>query len=191
MDVNMSKSTKNRDKNKDAGLAKQLMAGTSKHFAGAPSMAFGSATFTPAEVTQRLQTTVTLRAAVIDAQAAVKAKLATEDAQAPAQRGFISDLSSFVKTTFSKSPDVLADFGLAPRKANKPLTAQEQNAAVAKRAATRAARHTMGKVQKQAVTGDVVDVVVTPVIAQKPVVSAPAASPPPGAASGGATPHGA
>jgi hypothetical protein len=182
---------KGTQKNKDAALAKQMIAGTSKHFANAPSMAFGSATFTPAEVTARLQTVVNLRAAVTDAQAAVKAKLATEDAQAAAQSGFLSDLTSFVRTTFSKSPDVLADFGLTPRKPNTPLTAQEKAAAAAKRASTRAARHTMGKVQKQGVTGDVVGVVVTPVTAPKPVTPAPAASTPPGVASSGATPHGA
>jgi hypothetical protein len=177
-------------KNKDRALAKQLIAGTSKHFANAPSMAFGSATFTPAEVTQRLQTLVNLRTDVNDAQAAVKAKLAAEAAQAPTLHGFMTGLVSFVRATFSESPDVLADFGLEPKKASAPLTAQQKAAAVAKRASTREARHTMGKVQKKAVTGDVVDVIVTPVTAPKPTASAPAASAPQGAASSGTTPHG-
>jgi len=36
---------------------------------------------------------------------------------------------SFVRTTFSESPDVLADFGLEPKKASTPLTAQQKAAA--------------------------------------------------------------
>lgn len=175
---------------KDAALAKQLIAGMSKHFANTPSIAFGSATFTPAEVTQRLQTLVSLRADVTNARAALKPKLAAEAAQAPTLHGFMTGLVSFVRVTFSQSPDVLADFGLQPKKASTPLTAQEKAAAVAKRASTREARHTMGKVQKKSVTGDVVSVVVTPVIAPKPTASAPAASAPKGAASAGTTPHG-
>jgi hypothetical protein len=182
---------KGTEKNKDAALAKQLIAGTSKHFANTQSMAFGSATFTPAQVTQRLQTLVDLRTDVTNAQAAVKAKLAAEAAQAPTLHGFMTGLVSFVRTTFSQSPDVLADFGLAPKKASTPLTAQQKAGAVAKRASTREARHTMGKVQKKSVTGDVVDVVMTPVVAPKPTASAPAASAPQGTASSGTTPHGA
>jgi hypothetical protein len=38
---------------------------------------------------------------------------------------------------------------------------------IAKRAATRAARHTMGPKQKKAVKGDVTGVVVTPVTSQR------------------------
>jgi hypothetical protein len=67
---------------------------------------------------------------------------------------------------------VLADFGIS-LKQRGPLTVEEKTAAVAKRAATRAARHTMGPKQKLEVKGDVTGVVVTPVKAPDPTVPAP------------------
>jgi hypothetical protein len=140
----------------------------------------GSETITPAELTQRLQTLVTLRAAVNAAKATTKANLVTEASQTTPIVGLMTEFSAYLRVIYSKSPDVLADFGLKPRKPNTPLTVQAKAAAAAKRKATRAARHTMGKVQKQDVLGDVVGVTVTPVIAPKPVAasSAPAASAP-------------
>src|SRR5260221_10285842 len=190
-DQSMSKKTQ---KSKDAALAKQFIAGIGKHFANAESMAFGSATLTPAELTKRLHTLVDLRTAVNDAKATAKAKLADETTQAPALLGLLTEFESFVKVTFSKSPDILADFGLAPRKVSTPLTAVRKVAAAAKRKATREARQTMGKRQKQQITGNVVDVVVTPVTQPKPVAPAPVANAPapaPGSATSGSTPHGA
>jgi hypothetical protein len=51
-------------------------------------------------------------------------------------------LIAYVKTAFSNSPDVLADFGLTPKKVKAPLTIAQQAAAAAKRAATlRSAAH--------------------------------------------------
>jgi hypothetical protein len=180
-------------KTKDADLAKQLIAGIGKHFPTASSLAFASASITPAEVTQRLQTLVSLRTDVNNAKATTKAKVALENAQSPALVALMGELVSFVRTTFSKSPDVLADFGLTPKKARTPPTVEKKAAAAAKRAATRKARMTMGKVQKKEVVGDVVGVTVTPVTAPKPIASGPAASAPvtTGVASGGTTPRGA
>jgi hypothetical protein len=183
----------------DAGLAAQLAVGMSKHFPNATSITFGSATYSPAEVNQRLQTLVNLRTGVTNARSALQAQLAAEKAQAPALQGFVALLVSYVRAIYSQSPDVLADFGLQPKKVAKPATVETKAAAVAKRESTRKARQTMGSVQKQEVTGDVVGVVVTPVTSPKPTApAAPASSAstgtnpvaPSGAAASGATPHG-
>ncbi len=183
----------------DAGLAAQLAAGMSKHFSNATSIAFGSATYSPAEVNQRLQTLVNLRTGVTTARSAVQAQLAAEKAQAPALQGFVALLVSYVRAVYSQSPDVLADFGLQPKKVAKPATVGTKAAAVAKRQSTRKARQTMGNVQKLAVTGDVVGVVMTPLTSPKPTAPAVPASgasagtnpaAPSGAAASGATPHG-
>jgi hypothetical protein len=103
-------------------------------------------------------------------------------------------LMQYVRLTFSGSPDVLADFGLKPRKAPTPLTAEQKAAANAKRQATRAARGITTKAAKQAKTGNVIGVSITPVLAGPPVVTpaSPAAPPVPqtGGASGGPTTHG-
>ena len=67
-----------------------------------------------------------------------------------------------------------------PKKAKRPLTADQTAAAVAKRTSTREARGTMGKRKKLAIHGDVTGVVVTPVTSAK--VSAPSNAAPTGGA---------
>lgn len=123
-------------------------------------------------------------------KAATKAKLAAENADMPALRIFMDAYVTFVKASFSKSPDVLADFGLNPKNVRTPLTVEEKTVAAAKRKATRAARHTMGTKQKKGVKGTVTGVVVTPITAAAPVAttgpSTPATSTGPTA---GSTPH--
>jgi hypothetical protein len=62
------------------------------------------------------------------------------------------DLIAFVEATLGRDPTVLADFG-EQSTARKAPTADTKAAAVQKRDSTRAARHTMGSVQKKAVKG--------------------------------------
>jgi hypothetical protein len=143
---------------------------------------FASGTFTPAQVEAQLTLLSSLRASVQAAQAVVKAKLADETAQAPALRELMLAFIAFVRATFSNSPDVLADFGLAPKKARTPLTVEQKAAAAAKREATRKARGTMGKKQKLAVMGNVTGVVVTPIVTP---AAASTAQPAPSAPSNG------
>jgi hypothetical protein len=178
-------------KGKSTGIARaeKLIAGTNKHFANTTQLAFASATFTPAQVTSSLQTLVELRNDVDTAKAITKAKLAAEKTQAPTLRSFMAALESFVRATFSNSPDVLADFGLT-KKARTPLTVEQKAAAAAKRTATRAARHTMGSKQKKAVKGTVTGVLVTPISAPHPIATVSnGTSAPSTGATAGATPH--
>jgi hypothetical protein len=175
-----------KGKSSKAALAESLIAGTKLHFANVTSLAFDSATFTPAQIETAFQTLIDLRTAVEAAQAAAATKVAAEGNQAPAVLGLMTAYVAFVRNTFAKSPDVLADFGLKPKKARAPMTAVAKAAAAAKREATRAARNTMGSQQKKTVKGTVTGVTVTPVVAAAPPVAT--ASPAPG---GGSTTHGA
>jgi len=93
-----------RTKQNETTRAQQMIAGMEKHFANVPSLTFASATHTTAEVTSGLQTLVSLRKAVDDAKAVVKAKIAAEEAQAPALLELLNDLASFVKATFARRP---------------------------------------------------------------------------------------
>jgi hypothetical protein len=170
--------TKTKGKNKDASLAKQLIAGTSKHLSTMKQLMFDGATYTPAQVAGELQKLVTLRSDVEDARAALHAKLEEELANLGALIAFLNAFVAFVKATFGNKPDVLADFGLKPKKVRTPLTVEQKAAAHAKAASTRSARHTTGSKKRLAVKGDVTGVVVTPVTAPKP-------------AGGNGTPHGA
>src|SRR5580693_3653716 len=136
--------TSERGKSQVADFAEQLIAGTAKNLTSTTSVAFLGASFTPAQITSKLQSIVTLRSDVNTAKAATKAKLAAEASQLPSLRGFMTAYESYLRGVYGSQPDVLAEFGLQPKKARTPATVQAKAAAVAKRAATRAARHTMG-----------------------------------------------
>jgi hypothetical protein len=178
-------------KNTDVTLAKQLVAGVTKHFSTASTLAFGNGSFTPAQVEASLQTLINLRTAVDEAQAVAKAKIVAEAAQAPSLRSQMAALVAFVKATFGASPDALADFGLKPRKARTPLTIDQMAQAAAKREATRTARHTMGSKQKKAVKGTVTTIVTPqqPTPAPAPTAPSPVASAPTQGTTAGTAPH--
>jgi hypothetical protein len=129
--------TKAQGKGTVVDLAKQLIAGTDKHWANATQLTFAGSSFTPAQITAQLQALVKLRTDVDADKASTKAKLVAEKADMPALRTFMGALVAFVKATFGNAPDVLADFGLHP-KARAPLTVEAKTAAAAKRKATRA-----------------------------------------------------
>jgi type I site-specific restriction endonuclease len=176
-----------------SALATQLIAGIQKHLANVTSFTVASAAYTPAEVTTALQQLVAIYGAVNAARSVVTAKLTEEKAQTPALRSTMAALMSYVKLTFGGSPEVLADFGLQPKKVATKLTTEKQVVAVARRASTRKARGTTGKRAKLAVKGNVVDVALTPIEAAPPATPSAATSAPvtSGSATGGATPHGA
>jgi hypothetical protein len=172
--------------NADAVLAGNLIEGTAKHLASIGQLMIAGGTFTPAQATTQLQAIVQLHADVDAARAQVKAKLAAVHAQAATDRVFLDAFVSFVKAAFGNAPDVLADFGLKPKKVPTPLTIEAKAAAAAKRAATRAKRNVLGKVQRKAVKGDVTGIVVTPIVAPQPATPAPNGTTPPAPVAGGA-----
>jgi hypothetical protein len=180
-------------KSKVVAAAQQLSAATAKHLASGTQVSLLGSSFTPDQVTTKLQSVVTLRDNVNAARSSLKAAIAAEAAQTPDLRSFMAAYESYVKAAFGSSIDVLNDFGLAP-KSRTPLSAEATIAAVAKRASTRAARHTMGPKQKLGVKGDVTGVTVTTNHAAAPAAivssspSAPANSGAPAAASSPTTP---
>ena len=89
---------------------------------------------------------VTARAAWL---AAVKEDLATRKGRG----AFLGAVRAALLAAFKDQVDILADFGLTAR-AVPVLTPEEKQAAVAKAKATRVARHTMGKKQRAAITGE-------------------------------------
>jgi hypothetical protein len=165
--------------------ANMLIAGATKHLSSTTQVALLGSSFTPAQITSTLQRLVDLRTDVTASRSSTKAKIANEVTQMPALRAFMSAFESYVKGAFGSSLDVLADFGLDP-KTRAPATIEEKAAAAAKRASTRAARHTMGSKQKKGIVGDVIGVHVVPVTASTPAATAPS-SPTTPATSGGPT----
>ncbi len=178
-----------QSKSSRAALVKQFVTGVNKHFPnGSQQLQVGGASFTVTALTAQLQSYVDNREAVEVSQAAARAKVQTENAQAPAQLAAFRAFESVVRSTFGNSADVLADFGLAPIKARAPRTAEEKAVSAAKGAATRKARGTMGKNQKKDIKGSITAKLVvtpvttspasTPVEAPAPTASAPVATPP-------------
>jgi hypothetical protein len=139
--------TKIEGKGQVVTFAKQLIAGADKHLAGAAPLTLAGSSYTQAQITAKLQSLVDLRNDVDVAKASTRAKLAVEQTSMPPLRTLMSAFVTYVKAAYGTSPDVLADFGIHP-KARTPLTVEEKAAAVAKREATRAARHTMGTQQR-------------------------------------------
>ena len=128
-----------------------LITGYQAHLASASTLVDG-VLMTGADVIALLQgrvskvtTVVTSRAAY---QAAVKAAAASESSTAAT----VSALIESVYVAYGNAPDILSDFGLAPHRKGV-LTPAQRIAATEKAKATRAARHTMGKKQKAAITG--------------------------------------
>jgi hypothetical protein len=91
-----------------------------------------------------------------------------------------SAVRSVLEARFGKTGLGLAKFGFSPAKTPKKSITTKAGA-VAKTKATRTARHTMGKVQKQGISGDVVGITVTPLVAGSPVPAPTGASTPTGA----------
>ncbi len=137
-----------RTKASDVALAEQLIAGTNKHLSTTTQVLVAGKTFTPVQITAQLEALVSLRRDVDASKAITKAKLAAEKTDMPALRTFQRAFVTFVKAAYGTTPDALADFGLQPPKPPTPPTVLAKAAAAAKRKATRAARHTMGIVQR-------------------------------------------
>jgi hypothetical protein len=142
-----------------------------------PHVEFEGVVRTPAEIVAGLQQLVTLRADTEAAKATYEKAVASENAARPALLELMSGLVEFVRTTFGNDAPTLNAFGLAPKKKRAPQTVEEKAAAVAKREATRAARHTMGPKAKLAVKGNVVGVEVTPMIEPPPQAETTAQTP--------------
>ena len=174
-----------KNKNSNATQVKQFVLGIQKHYPdGSQLIPVGGASFTVTALTQLMQDFVDNRAAVETAKATTRAKVETERLQAPSQLAVIRAFVTIVRGAYGNSADILADFGLTPLKVPTPMTAEEKAVAVAKREATRAARHTMGKNQKKAVKGAIkASLVVTPANGSAP--GAPTGNPP----AGGTTPR--
>jgi len=163
--------THGKGNGKAARLAGTLAAGAGMHYGGTTSILLSGDSYTHAEVAAKLRTIVALRAAVDDSKAATKGRLAEEAAAMPSLRGFMAAFEMHVRAAYGNAPDVLADFGLEPKNVPDPAKTLDKAAAVAKRAATRKARHTMGSRQKQAVKGGVTGVTVIPVTSAPPTGS--------------------
>jgi len=169
-----------------------LIVGVTKPLGSSTQVPLLGSSYTPAELTTKLQQVVSIQSDVDATKALVKTKLSAQETSMTSLRPLMGALVTYAKAAFGGQPVALADFGIHP-KARTPLTVKAKAAATTMRAATRAARGTMGAVQKKAVKGDVTGVTITPTTAPQPVApvatSRPTAGAPSPAPTAGWAPH--
>jgi hypothetical protein len=157
-------STNTSRPNKATALAQvqALIAGTEKHFPNG-SFTLGNTAYTTATLIQALKSLENALIVLNAAHTSVKdAGMSLRDIESKVGP-LIRDYKRFVFATFSTAMQELADFGLPPPKARKPMTTETRAVATAKLRATRIARGTTSKKKKLAVKGDVTGVTVTPI----------------------------
>ncbi len=130
----------------------KLIDGVNKHASAIPSLMILGAAMTPAQIVTAVQAIVATAQVVTTTRAAWQNAVKADHTERQNTKTFVSGLKQALLVAFAGQIDVLADFGLTPRK--PPVrTPEQKQAAAAKAKATRAARHTMGKKQKAKVTG--------------------------------------
>ena len=168
-----------------------MIAGVQKHMSGLTSFSVGSQTMAVADIVKVFQDRVTTAQAAQAAHAQVTAAVKADRDKRAQTKSFATSFKRIVRGMFAESPDTLADFGLKPLKAGERTVATKATA-IAKTKATRAARHTMGSKQKEAIKGEV-----PPTTSATPPPEAPTSGPsgtasgstPPVIPAGGTTSH--
>lgn len=117
---------------------------------------------TQAALDGELTADLALYAAVDAARAKLKAALATLTAAAPAAKARLARFKQAVICLLGAANPQLADFGIAPKRPRRKLTPEENALAVARRAATRAARRTLGPSAKLKTVGATPTVTIGP-----------------------------
>lgn len=163
MGTNKNKTTRQNANRKIVGAIK-------KHLSG--SVTLKGVKYAPAKLAKMFQDGIDIADATDMASKAWHVAVATEKGNAQELSGVQSLLQSHVRALFGDASTEYSDFGFVPRTA-KAVTAAAKADAVEKRAATRVARHTMGKRQKAGVTGATASVTTAPTAPATP--AAPAA----------------
>jgi hypothetical protein len=128
-----------------------LIAGITKHLSNVTQVMADGVGYTPSQLNALLQQEITAADLVASNRAAWLAAVLSKRTVTITLASVKSALHTTVVNMFGKSSPVLADFGYA-KQAQKPSPAT-QVVAVDKRLATRTARKTVGKRQKQQIKG--------------------------------------
>ncbi len=132
---------------------RKVIGGIQKRLSNVNDIKFQNMHFTPVALMALFQSLID---ALLAAQAAEAARQAAVTAARDARKKVLPIFRQFihhVRDEFGNSAPDLADFGLDPTPGRKVTTAMEKAQAVVKREATRVARHTMGRRQREQVKG--------------------------------------
>jgi hypothetical protein len=142
----------NTSRDKTINKNRQAIAGVKKHFASTPTLALDGSPTTPKDVIAALQAAIDAVDAAAAAEKVFHDVTAAQHAAIAKGNAVLKALKMLVHNQLGSAEGALGDFGFQAPKRKTPDEATKA-AAVAKRAATRAARHTMGKRQKAKVKG--------------------------------------
>lgn len=144
MGLKKNKATRQNSNRKIVGAIK-------KHLSGSVTLA--GVKYTPAKLAQMFQEGIDVSDATDAANRVWRAAVAKERATTQELSGVQTSLRNHVSALFGETSTAFSDFGFAPKQVT-PVDVATKAEAVAKREATRAARHTMGKRQKEEITGE-------------------------------------
>ena len=145
-------STQSRITERDRLL--KLIAGIKKHLSDTKSLVLHKGTsYKPAELVARLEQRLVLLDAVSAARAVLHDAVVANTVDRQDAAVLLRSLRAVVLGMFGGSTETLNDFGFTVRTPRKP-DAETRAKAVEKLRATRLARHTMGKRQKEHVPAD-------------------------------------
>jgi hypothetical protein len=130
------------------------IAGVKTVYGNLPAIVLRGVSYAPADVIKAFQAQIDAVGATAKAKAAYDAALAAERTASASANGIFKGLKAKALSDFENQPEVLNQFGFKLPSRKTP-SAEEKAQAVAKRDATRAARHTMGKRQKAGIKGTV------------------------------------
>ena len=178
----MSNTTSSKSKASTLAKLQALNTGLQKQFPNG-QFTLGNTAFTTATLVQTLQSLIDAINAVNTAQANAKVAVTALGVTVAKVGPVVLALKNNLLSMFGNATNILALFGLEPRKAPAPRKGTEIAAAAAKAEATRKARGTTSKKQKLAVTGNVTGVQVIPITApteaapSQPATATPTAAP--------------
>jgi hypothetical protein len=151
---------------------RKIILAIQKYLAGVPSITLAGTVTTPAQIMSDYQELIVWADASLAAKAAWLEAVQTFRSRRAQSKAREIAFKRFVLSMFAGQTATLADFTFPDRK-TATVTAATKAEAVAKRLATRAARHTMGSRQKAKVTG----VVPAPVVNGATALATEAATP--------------
>jgi hypothetical protein len=135
-------------------LIESFVEGIGKRFPKGTKVTMGSRSFTQAALVQLFQELIDAYGVHAAAKTQAKSTKAALEAQVATVEPVLRMFKNYILSVHA-DPTELADFGLTPRKSRSPLSVEERLNAVKQGAATRKARHTMGKRQKLRIVGTV------------------------------------
>ena len=136
-----------RNRVKAAAADQKLIDGFAKHLSPSATIVVKGKPVAQTDVVKALQGRIDGGKATASATAAFHNAVDAERSLREATDPFVADLRLAVLVQFGADPNVLADFGVAPRK-SPTLTVDDKAAAAAKAKATRKLLGTKGKKQK-------------------------------------------